>query len=240
MQLKALHLGERDLQPEWMDQPDLDVSLHTEALRGLARINRFSRSAQILWPPIRELARESRHEELSVLDLASGAGDVTIGLWQLARRAGISLRLEGCAVSEIAVEHARQRARQRGAEVQFRRCDAFELVDSRRFDVVVCSLFLHHQSADTAVALLTQMRRLARRLVLVNDLVRSSTGYGLAWLATRVLTRSPVVHVDGPRSVAAAFTLSEVRELAEAAGMGGASVVRRWPCRYLLAWRRQA
>jgi hypothetical protein len=84
------------------------------------------------------------------------------------------------------------------------------------------------------------MARLATRLVLVNDLVRGPAAYALAWLGTRLLTRSPVVHLDGPRSVAAAFTLREARELAERAGLHGARIDRRWPCRYLLAWRRPA
>ena len=35
----------------------------------------------------------------------------------------------------------------------------------------------------------------------------------------KVLTRSPIVHVDGPRSVAAAFTVEEVRRLAGQAGL---------------------
>lgn len=240
MAIKTLQLAKRDMQPEWMDQPDLDQRLHAEALRGLARINRFSRSAQILWPPLRQLAREIGQRELSVLDLASGAGDVTIGLWQLACRQGIPLRIQGCDVSHVAVEHARQCARQVGAAVNFEQGDAFESEKSTPFDAVVCSLFLHHQSAPQALALLKQMRERAQRLVLVNDLVRSSAGYSLAWLATRVLTRSPVVHVDGPRSVAAAFTLHEARELAEAAGLCGAKIVPRWPCRYLLMWRKPA
>lgn len=240
MAIKALQLAQRDMQPEWMDQPDLDQRLHGEALRGLARINRFSRSARILWPPLRQLAREIGQQELSVLDMGSGAGDVTIGLWQLAHREGIPLRIEGCDVSRVAVEHARQRARQVEAAVEFHEGDAFAWEKSAQFDAVACSLFLHHQSASQALALLKQMRERARRLVLVNDLVRSSAGYALAWLATRVLTRSPVVHVDGPRSVAAAFTLPEARELAATAGLPGAKIVPRWPCRYLLIWRKPA
>jgi hypothetical protein len=52
------------------------------------------------------------------------------------------------------------------------------------------------------------------------------------------LTTSPVARVDGPRSVEAAFTLEEVHALAAAADMGNAAISRRWPCRYLLAWRR--
>jgi 2-polyprenyl-3-methyl-5-hydroxy-6-metoxy-1,4-benzoquinol methylase len=140
----------------------------------------------------------------------------------------------------LAVEHARQCAGQAGAAVEFRCCDVFNLDPSEGFDVVLCSLFLHHQSEEQAVALLRQMARCARELVLINDLVRSGAGYRLACLGTRLLTRSPVVHVDGPRSVAAAFTLSEAGELAERAGLHGARVEPRWPCRYLLSWRKPA
>jgi hypothetical protein len=53
-----------------------------------------------------------------------------------------------------------------------------------------------------------------------------------------VLTTSAVVHVDGPRSVEAAFTLEEVRALADQAGLENATLARHWPYRFLLAWRR--
>jgi hypothetical protein len=62
----------------------------------------------------------------------------------------------------------------------------------------------------------------------------------LAHVAARALTRSHVVHVDAPRSVRAAFTRSEVRGLASQAGLDGAHVIRRWPCRLLLIWKRPA
>ena len=57
-------------------------------------------------------------------------------------------------------------------------------------------------------------------------------------LGCRVLSRSPVVHVDGPRSARAAWTVTELRGLAERAGLAGASVERRLPCRMLLDWSR--
>ena len=75
-------------------------------------------------------------------------------------------------------------------------------------------------------------------LVLVNDLERGLAGLTLAHLGTRLLSRSDVVHTDGPLSVRAAFTVPEVRALAAAAGLTGAVVVRRWPCRFLLTWTR--
>ena len=106
------------------------------------------------------------------------------------------------------------------------------------YDVAMCSLFLHHLTNDEAESFLRKMAAAACQLVLVNDLRRSMTGLALAYVGTRLLSRSPVVHIDGALSVRAAFTLAEVRELAERAGLRGAIVMRQWPYRYLLTWRR--
>lgn len=232
-----IHLAQRHLEPEWMDQPGLEPALHTAALHGLARLNWFSRSAQIVWNPIRRLSQEVSRP-LTVLDLACGAGDVPIALWQRARRAGIDLRITGCDISPTAVAHARERAERSGAAIDFRQADAFAVAIDGPIDVVMCSLFLHHLPDEAAVELLRRMGRVALHLVLVNDLERSRMGYALAWAATRLLTRSPVVHVDGPRSVAAAFTRREALQLASQAGMHGATVHKCWPHRWLLSWRR--
>jgi hypothetical protein len=61
----------------------------------------------------------------------------------------------------------------------------------------------------------------------------------LAYVGTRLLSASPIVHVDGPLSVAAAFTCVEAQELARRAGLEGATVARRWPFRFLLTWSRR-
>ncbi|MCA9021331.1 MAG: hypothetical protein KDA74_14375, partial [Planctomycetaceae bacterium] len=60
----------------------------------------------------------------------------------------------------------------------------------------------------------------------------------LAWTACRLLTRSPVVHTDGPLSVAGAFTVNEIKELAGQAGLDGFQITRHWPQRWLLKWSR--
>jgi hypothetical protein len=227
----------RRLQPEIMDQPGLDPGRHRQALRGLRRINFWSRSAGILWPALAALARTTP-QPLRVLDVATGGGDVPIRLWQRAKRAGLSMIIEGCDISAVAVEHATREAEQRGAAVRYFVANA--LVDPLRdgYDAVVCSLFLHHLTEEQAVGLLRRMAAAARRLVLVNDLVRSRTGLWLARVGTRLLSRSPVVHVDGPRSVEGAYTIQEAQSLAERAGLQGATIERRWPCRFLLSWVR--
>lgn len=232
-------LAHRLRRPEIMDQPGLDAGRHSAALRGLGRINRVSLSASILWPAIAGLARAQPGQTVRVLDLASGGGDVPIGLARRARRAGLDVRIDGCDISPVAVEFAARAADDAGADVSFFRLDTLNDPVPEGYNVLMCSLFLHHLADDEAVALLRRMAGAARSMVLVNDLLRSRIGYGLAQMGCRLLSRSPVVHHDGPASVRAAFTLDEVRELSARAGLEGARLGRRWPWRFLLSWSRE-
>jgi hypothetical protein len=88
------------------------------------------------------------------------------------------------------------------------------------------------------VRLLRRMADAAGHLLLISDLHRSRCNLALAYAATRLLTRSPVVHYDGPASVRAAYTADEMLDLARAAGLCGANVRRHWAARFLLHWER--
>jgi 2-polyprenyl-3-methyl-5-hydroxy-6-metoxy-1,4-benzoquinol methylase len=232
-------LKTRQRQPEVMDQPGLDPSLHHGALIGLQRVNRLSGTVRRLWRAIRSLTPTSTNG-LRVLDVASGGGDVAIGLAKRAKRESVRAIIEGCDVSGTAVEHAQELASRSGLPgLRFFRLDLLRDPLPADYDVVTCTLFLHHLSDDDAWMALTKMREAARQLVLVDDLLRTRLGYALAWLGGRLLTRSPVVHVDGPLSVAAAFTVDEITQLAEKAGVKSARISRHWPQRFLLSWTRQ-
>lgn len=220
-----------------MDEPTLDQRLHQQALRGLARINWLSRSASLFWPPLVRLQHELQRP-LRILDLACGGGDVTLGLAQRARRRGWSWQLEGHDVSPLALELASQRAREQQLDVRFIQRDVLAEPLPRDFDVIACSLFLHHLDEATAVELLRHARDATRQLILVNDLARGRVAYLMALIGCRLLTRSPVVRLDGPLSVAGAFTAREAIELAERAGCTGARVTHHWPYRFLLSWRK--
>lgn len=226
-------LRERTLVPEVMDQPDLDEGLHRDALRGLERINALSRSSRVLWQEIKTLTQD---RPIRVLDLACGAGDNPIGLWRYARRAGTAIEVSGGDFSPRAIEYARKRAEEAQADVHFFQINALKGELPEGYDVITCSLFLHHLEHADAVALLNRMARATGRMVLVHDLRRCRMGLVAAQVVSRVLTRSPVVRFDGPQSVRAAFTVPEVRSLAREARLGGAVVEKCWPWRLLLRW----
>jgi SAM-dependent methyltransferase len=227
-------LDRRDRVPELMDWPGLDPAEHRTALAALARINRLSLSAEALWPPIAKLARTAGRP-LRVLDIATGSGDVPLRLGMKARRAGVAVEFAGCDISPTAIDEATRHADPR---VRFFPHDAIRDPLPDGFDVVTCSLFLHHLCDDDAVTVLRRMKDAAGRLVLVNDLARSRFNYLAVWLACHLTTRSRVVRFDGPASVRSAFTPAEALALAGRAGMTGAKVSHRFPCRFLLSWSR--
>ena len=103
-----------------MDDPALDKDLHGAALDGLARVNRFSRSARLVWNPIAALARKRGLARLSLLDIATGGGDVPIKLCQWAMIRGLDLRVTAIDKHATALEVARRRARCAGVSIDFR------------------------------------------------------------------------------------------------------------------------
>ena len=174
-----------------------------------------------------------------MLDVACGGGDLSRRLARRAQRAGLRLQFDGCDISATAVEHAKEMAdREGGSSCHFFVHDALNQPFPESYDVLTCTLFLHHLQDSQVVTLLRNMARAARRAIRADDLVRSQTGYWLAQIGCRILSQSPIVHYDGPVSVKGAYTIEEARELAAQAGLSGASFQKHWPERFLMTWQK--
>lgn len=237
--MPASNLRRRIMEPEDIDDPALEKEKLFGALQGLTRINFLSASAGSVWKPMARLARDLRLSRLRILDVATGGGDIPLALWRKGQAAGLQLEILGVDISERALEFAASKCATCGSDVRFEQRDILQNGLPEGFDVIVSSLFLHHLSDSYAGQLLTAAASATRHLVLINDLRRGRYGLTLAYFAGHVLSSSPVVRVDAVRSVRAAFTMQEVREMAAVAGMQGVSVQRRWPARFLLEWRKK-
>ncbi|HET9835506.1 MAG TPA: methyltransferase domain-containing protein, partial [Rhodanobacteraceae bacterium] len=214
-------MAQRRLEGELMDDPALAVHAHHAALHGLQRINRASRTAATLWPPIARILSARPGASASLLDVACGGGDVAIALARRAHRHGFALSVEGCDISDTALQHAALDASHAGELVKFFHADVLSEALPQRYTFIISTLFLHHLSDAQIVELLRKLAANADHL-LISDLIRGRSGYTLAWFGTRLLSRSHIVHEDGLRSVRAALTLDEARALAEEAGLHGA------------------
>jgi ubiquinone/menaquinone biosynthesis C-methylase UbiE len=101
------------------------------------------------------------------------------------------------------------------------------------FDVVMASLFFHHLSNDNCVQVLSQMWRIAKQRILVNDLHRHAVAYFSIRALTALFSKSRMVRHDGPVSVLRAFRSSELLDIARRAGVP-ARVHRSFPYRLVL------
>jgi 2-polyprenyl-3-methyl-5-hydroxy-6-metoxy-1,4-benzoquinol methylase len=224
----------RVLLPELMDDPDLDRTAHFQALAGLQRINRWTRNASLAWRQIRRLVEQRGLDEIRVLDIATGAADIPIELCSRAEAAGLSLELEACDVSPQALELAAANCDRTGTSFRLLTLDVLKEPIHAKYDIVLCSQFLHHLTEQQAEAVLNKMKDAATQQVIVVDLVRSQLNWWQVWLATRLLSRSAIVHFDGPQSIRAAFTIEEMKAIADRVGFARFSVTSHWPCRFTL------
>lgn len=232
-------LEARQCEPELMDQEALPVAEHRAALRGLRRLNAVSNSVRHLWNVLAEFARTSERP-LRVLDLACGGGDIAVRLSRLAQRHGLRMSIHACDISPTALSVAREVAVKAGVhDLETFRLDVLQDELPRDYDVIFCSLFLHHLSHQDAPRVLRAMAQAARSGIVVDDLLRSPLGYALCAIAPRLMSRSKIVHIDGMRSIRAAYSKAELEGLLAAAGLSSATVEYHWPERFLLSWGRR-
>ena len=119
-------LSKRNRLPEWMDQPDIDPALHLHALKGLSRLNYFSNSVSLLWKPLRSLALANPHD-FSVLDVATGSGDIPLGLSKKATQAGINIKFRVTDKSAFALNLVREKAQQYNKSRNPEACPVFRI-----------------------------------------------------------------------------------------------------------------
>ena len=239
----------RELTPEVMDDANIDPQVHRRALLGLSRLNRLSQASVSVARVIQELlaARGLPAYNASLLDLACGGGDLLLGVRRILgpvpasssrKQATTNIAVD---ISSTALEVLRERAERQKLDVHRVRVDVLAArlpVGDAGVEVCMCSLFLHHLTRADTLRVLREMARVARSGVVISDLARTRTGLLLAWCASRLVTRSRVVHVDSLKSVRAAWTRNELLELAREAGLHTAEVRAIWPQRLLLVWRR--
>lgn len=121
-------------------------------------------------------------------------------------------------------------------EIQLHESDVLSFTPDDRYDLVHCSLALHHFGDDDSIRLLRNARKWSNRWVLIADLERSPLTTAAIWLVTGLLYRDLMTAHDGRLSAQRAFSFREFRHLAKEAGWHNFGHVRSMWCRQVL-WR---
>jgi ubiquinone/menaquinone biosynthesis C-methylase UbiE len=220
-----LPIPEKRTGPEFLDLPE---SYHPDELEGsladIRVINRYLGDRRAL---LKHLSRQvGAAASFSLLDVATGSGDLLIDIARWAKKRGKTAILAGVDNNERTVAVA-TRETEPFPEITVAVADGLKLpFADDSFDFVICSKTAHHFDEADAVRLVQEMLRVARRGFLLMDLRRS----WIAWFLIRVLstlfTKNRLTRADGPLSVLKAFTPDELADLASKAGAARFTVTR--------------
>ncbi len=208
-----------------MDRPEADPKILEDDLRNLRIINRYFGGLRALRNAVLPMAKGvTPGETITILDLATGSSDQPVALVRAFERIGRRVRVVAVDRNEAMLETARKISSGM-KEIEFERRDIMNLpYQEGSFDIVTCSLAIHHFSHENGVKLLREMNRISRLGFVVNDLSRSYIGAATAWLYTRLTTRNPMTRYDSVISVLRAFTKDELTAMAVEAGIGRVKV----------------
>lgn len=205
---------------ELLDGPLDDPAALRGNLRDLARANRWLGGVRLSAMGLAALA--PRGTPLTMIDVGTGGADIPLALIDRARAAGTRLSVTATdSRSEVVAAAVLAQPRlATTADLALRVADGRSLPFSdRSFDIAHASLVLHHLEPPAVVEVLREMARVARRGIVVNDLVRSRAAWIGAWLLGHLATTNRYTRADAPLSVRRAYTAAELTSLIAAAGL---------------------
>ena len=233
-----IFLRQRLRQSEWMDAVNVDPR---DLEHSLAFIRLINASLGYTWATIRHLQHFSRHwkpgQRIEILDVATGSADIPRAILDWARQRNFDLHIVALDRHALTVRAAaRGRAQRRLRIIQ---ADAFAMPFAPgSFDYVLCANFLHHLDDADACSALASMARLARRGIIIADLLRDWRAY--LWICLLTIFARPIVRHDAKASVAQAFTAPEILALRDQAGLDFAQLHLHFAHRFVLAGEKAA
>ncbi len=220
--------------PPRIDRPELLDMGHgtpSEVRRSLDDLRRINTWLGGTWSITRHLFPRLRASTgpATVLDVGAGSGEIAGHVAAWAARNQLDVRVIPL---DITTKHLRD-AHMRGVHpVQ---ADALRLPFAPcSVDYVISSLFLHHLPPHVVVGVLRDADAVARRGVIISDLMRGHLPE-LAWhIFHPIFARSYITQHDGLASVRRAYLPTEFKQFAVQAGMVNAQVAAPFPWRMTL------
>lgn len=205
---------------EMMDRPQ-SVSSELEVdLENLRKMNRYFGGYRLLRTFLRRWMKPGHCYR--ILDLATGGGDNPRMIVDWARERDVSVRIDAVDRQSATLEIARKQS-VAYPEIIYSEGDIREYESSLTYDVVFCTLALHHFSEDDAVGILRRVRTLSHDKVIVSDLIRNRLTQWCVWGITSTLYTEAMTRHDARLSVKRAFSFTDLGRLAREAEWSGFS-----------------
>ena len=220
--------------PELLDEESHDARELEQSLDHVAAVNRWLGGVRALLIHLKPLLFDGAR----ILDVGTASADLPRRVVAWARDHNRQITVCATDLHPQMVRIAKEKC-SAYPEISVEQANALQLTYAdQSFDVATLSLTLHHFDGADQTAVLRELARVAR-VVIVNDLQRTRLNYVGAKLLSLTFWRfNRLTRHDGPLSVLRAFRPEELLELAHRAGLD-ASVHTHYFQRVVLLARRK-
>lgn len=210
-----------------IDGPDLH-----RALRELDSINYALGGNYVTLNGLLQILSRSANQELHIVDVGCGSGDMLRRIRALLERRDIKAELTGVDANPNVIRFAKTHTPAK-CRIHFETLDIFsEEFSKKMFDLMTGTLFFHHFTDDELIHFFSGARKQVRYGLIINDIHRHWLAYyAIKWL-TRWFSRSAMVQHDAPLSVLRGFRKHELQQILNKAGIHDYKIRWLWAFRW--------
>jgi SAM-dependent methyltransferase len=218
--------------PEIMDDFSMEGEILRDALDKIAAINKLLGGNKVTLEGVKLLTRmQAAATVISILDVGCGNGDMLRTLADYARGTGLRFKLHGIDANAFTIHHAEQLSADY-AEISYSSKDIFDYDLPERYDIILCTLTLHHFKDPQLLELMQYFKNQSRLGVVVNDLHRSALAYYLFKLICTLFGLNDMSREDGLVSILRGFKRQDLQGYSRALQLKKYSIRWKWAFRY--------
>lgn len=224
--------SQRSQEAEIMDDFNMEGALLIATLDKIARINTLLGGNRVTLDGVAALLKEiPPDQEITIADIGCGNGDMLRQLAVYFSKQSRKLRLIGIDANQATVTHARNLSLQYPDIVYYCQDITDPAFPEQSFDIILCTLTLHHFKEEEVRELMRMFCRQARLGLVINDLHRSVLAYRLFQLICVIFNLNSMVRKDGKISILRGFKRKELQHLSSELNIQY-SLKWKWAFRY--------
>ena len=220
---------------ETMDDFSMEGDILKDALDKIADINRLLGGNKVTLQGVKKLleaGKTQKDQEISILDVGCGNGDMLRTLADYASENGLKFKLTGMDANAFTVQHA-QRLSVSYPNISYLCADIFEEIKQAQvYDVILCTLTLHHFTDKEIFSLIESFASRAKIGIVVNDLHRTSIAYFLFLAICFIFRLNKMSREDGLVSILRGFKRGDLIRYSEQLKFKKYSIRWKWAFRY--------
>jgi len=219
--------------PEIMDDFSIEGEILKDALDKIAAINKLLGGNKVTLLGVKELIKnKSKNETVTILDVGCGNGDMLRTLAEYATNNGLKFNLVGIDANQFTIDHA-QTLSINYPNITYSCDDIFKNnLKEGSFDIVLCTLTLHHFKDPDILKLLNDFYKTAKLGIVINDLHRSRLAYYLFKVICYLFGLNEMSREDGLVSILRGFKKSDLLLYSRKLNFKKYSIRWKWAFRY--------